>query len=58
MAGASLVFLPAAALVLVLDAGIGWLWGAIGLLMVARAAALVGRFAGPAWQITGARRAT
>ena len=37
MAGAAAVFVPAAAAVAALDAGIGWLWAALGLLMVTRA---------------------
>jgi len=51
---AAAVFVPAALAVLALDLGVVWLWGAIGLLMAARLAALVVRFAGPAWQVTGA----
>lgn len=56
MAGAAAVFAPAAILVVMLDLGIGWLWAAIGLLMFARMAALLARFTGPAWQVTGAPR--
>jgi len=51
---AAAVFVPAALAVLILDLGVVWLWGAIGLLMAARLAALAVRFAGPAWQVTGA----
>ncbi len=51
---AAAVFVPAALAVLALDLGVVWLWGAIGLLMAARLAALGARFAGPAWQVTGA----
>ncbi|MPZ89865.1 MAG: MATE family efflux transporter [Nitriliruptorales bacterium] len=53
---AAAVFAPAAILVVVLDLGIGWLWTAIGVLMFARMAALLARFAGSAWQVTGATR--
>ena len=54
MAAAAAVYLPLAALVLLLDLGIGALWAAIGVLMVARAAGLVWRFNSTAWQVTGA----
>jgi putative MATE family efflux protein len=56
MAGASAVFVPAAGAVLVLGLGIGWLWAALGLLMTARAAALLWRFAGDRWIVLGATR--
>jgi len=56
MAGASAVFVPAAGAVLVLGLGIGWLWAALGLLMAARAAALLHRFAGDRWLVLGATR--
>ncbi|CAN5721481.1 MATE family efflux transporter [soil metagenome] len=54
MAGAAVVFVPAAAAVLALGAGIGWLWASLGLLMAARAAALVWRFQGEGWVVEGA----
>ena len=54
MLGAGVVFVPAAALVLVLDLGIGWLWGAIALLMAARLLPLAVRYAGDRWVVTGA----
>ena len=54
MVGAALAFLPAAAAVLVFDLGVGWLWAAIGVLMVARLAALLVRFRGERWLVTGA----
>jgi putative MATE family efflux protein len=50
------VFLPAAALVLRLDGSLVALWGALTLLMLARLAGNVRRFAGPAWAVTGAER--
>src|SRR5690606_15210961 len=54
MAAAALAFAPFALAVPVLDLGIGWLWGAIGVLMLVRAAALLGRFLGTRWAVTGA----
>jgi MATE family, multidrug efflux pump len=50
------VFIPAALLVLALDAGIGWLWASLGLLMVTRASTLLARFASDRWIVLGARR--
>lgn len=55
MAIAAAVYLPAAALVALLGLSVAWLWVAIILLMVARAAVLGWRFQGSAWQVTGAR---
>ena len=58
MAGAALgVFLPAAVLVHVVDLGLLALWGALVLLMVARLASNLARFAGDRWLVTGAVRA-
>lgn len=54
MVGAFAVYLPCALAVLVLDLGVGWLWGAIAVLMLARLVALGARYRGDAWQITGA----
>jgi putative MATE family efflux protein len=54
MAVAAVVFAPLALGVAWLDAGIGWLWAALYVLMLARAAALVGRFAGTRWMVLGA----
>jgi Na+-driven multidrug efflux pump len=48
------VYLPAALLVVVLDAGLLWLWAAISLWMVARLVAMVARYRTDRWQITGA----
>ena len=53
MVGAGLVFVPAAGVVLALGLGVGWLWAAIGLLMIARLVALSARFAGPRWIVLG-----
>ncbi len=54
MAGAAVVFVPTAVAVLALDAGIGWLWASLGLLMATRATALLWRFRGTAWVVEGA----
>ena len=56
MAGAAAVFGPAAVTVAVLEAGIGWLWAALGLLMTVRAGTLLARFAGDRWIVFGATR--
>ncbi len=56
MVGAAAVFIPSALAVPALDLGIGWLWGAIWLLMVVRAISLLVRFTGDRWIVTGARR--
>jgi putative MATE family efflux protein len=53
---AAAVFIPAALAVLVLDAGIGWLWASLGLLMATRASTLLARFASGRWIVLGARR--
>ncbi|MCA1842369.1 MAG: MATE family efflux transporter [Actinobacteria bacterium] len=58
LAGAMLVsfavYLPAAVLAGAVGGTLLWLWGAITLLMVARLAGMVWRFAGDAWAVTGA----
>jgi putative MATE family efflux protein len=54
MVVAAAVFVPAAVAVLVLDLGIGWVWGCIALLFLARAAVLSARFAGDRWIRLGA----
>lgn len=56
MFASAVAFLPAAGLVLVLDLGIGWLWAALGLLMVVRLVTLGARFAGQGWLVLGAER--
>jgi MATE family, multidrug efflux pump len=53
---AFLTFTPAAAAVLVFDLGIGWLWAAIALLMLARASVLWVRFTRDDWLVLGATR--
>jgi putative MATE family efflux protein len=53
---AAAVFIPAALAVLALDAGIGWLWASLGLLMATRASTLLARFASGRWIVLGARR--
>jgi putative MATE family efflux protein len=53
---AAVVFIPAALAVLALDAGIGWLWASLGLLMATRASTLLARFASGRWIVLGARR--
>jgi putative MATE family efflux protein len=57
MAIAFVVYLPLAIGIDVTNAGIGWLWGAMLLFMLARGWALYRRFAGEAWAVTGAVRA-
>jgi Na+-driven multidrug efflux pump len=57
MAGATLgVFAPLAVAVTVADAGVLALWGALACWFAARGVALVTRYAGPHWQVTGATR--
>jgi putative MATE family efflux protein len=56
MAGAAAVFIPSAVAVAVTQAGIGWLWAVIGLLMVTRAGTLLARFASNRWVVLGAVR--
>lgn len=53
MVGSMCVFVPAAAAVLVFGLGIGWLWAAISLFMVARLVPLAWRFAGDGWVVLG-----
>jgi putative MATE family efflux protein len=54
MAGAAAVFAVAAGAVLATGTGLGWLMGALWLLMAARAAALVYRFSQDRWLVLGA----
>jgi putative MATE family efflux protein len=54
---ATAVFVPAALAVLALDLGIGWLWAAVGLLMIARLVPLSLRFRGDGWLTLGAAAA-
>jgi putative MATE family efflux protein len=53
---AAAAFIPCAIAVLVLDLGIGWLWGALAVLMSARLVALGARFRSGAWAVPGAHR--
>ena len=54
MAGAAAVFAAAAGAVYGLELGIGWLWAAMGVFMVARTAGLWLRFRTETWLVTGA----
>jgi putative MATE family efflux protein len=56
MVGAATVFAAGGACVLVLGLGIGWLWAAIGLFMIARLVGLGARFRTGRWAVTGAVR--
>jgi putative MATE family efflux protein len=56
MAGAAALFIPLVLAVPALELGIGWVWGAIWVLMVTRAIPLVLRFRQDVWLITGAQR--
>ncbi|MEY2402539.1 MAG: hypothetical protein QOD38_90 [Acidimicrobiaceae bacterium] len=56
MVGAAAVFAAGGACVLVLGLGVGWLWAAIGLFMVARLVGLGARFRTGRWAVTGAVR--
>jgi putative MATE family efflux protein len=56
MVGALVAFLPAAGAVLAFDLGIGWLWAALGVLMVGRLLALGLRYRTDAWVVVGAER--
>lgn len=56
MVAAALLTVPAALAVGALDLGIGWVWGAITLLMVARLVVLAVRWRSGAWAVTGAER--
>lgn len=50
------VFAAAAGAVLILELGLGWLWAAVGVLMVTRLVTLGARFRSGRWAVTGARR--
>ncbi|MEO1062307.1 MAG: MATE family efflux transporter [Actinomycetota bacterium] len=54
MAASTAVFVPFAVAVAALDLGIGWLWAALTVFLVARAVTLVVRWLGPAWSVPGA----
>jgi hypothetical protein len=52
MVGALLAYAPVGVAVGVLGWGIGWLWGAIAVLMGARLVALLARWRTGAWAVT------
>jgi putative MATE family efflux protein len=54
LAATFVVFLPAALVVLALDAGVLWLWAALALWMVARLVGMLVRYVTDRWQVTGA----
>ena len=56
LASTLLAFVPAITLVAVLDGGLLWLWAAIAWWILARGVTVGWRFAGTAWQVTGASR--
>jgi putative MATE family efflux protein len=56
MVVALLAYLPVALVVGVTGLGIGWLWGALGVLMVSRLVGLMARWRAEAWAVTGASR--
>jgi putative MATE family efflux protein len=56
MVAAAALFLGLAAILVATGAGLGWLWTAIGVLMLARLAALTARLRTDAWLVTGATR--
>jgi Na+-driven multidrug efflux pump len=56
MVGAAAVFAAGGTYVLIAGLGIGWLWAAIGLFMVARLVGLGTRFRTGRWAVTGATR--
>lgn len=53
MLGSTLVFLPLAIGVLALDLSLVWLWGALGVMMLARLAGVGARFASSGWATVG-----
>jgi len=54
MASAAVLFVPLALLVPAMGLGLGWLWGAIWVLMVARGLGLIWRFRSDRWLVLGA----
>jgi Na+-driven multidrug efflux pump len=56
MAAAAAVYVPTLLVVLALGLGIGWVWAAFSLFQLLRLAALVVRWQGESWLITGAER--
>lgn len=57
MVAAALVTAPVAVAVAALDLGIGWVWAAITVLMLARLVVLAARWRSGAWAVTGAELA-
>ncbi|HEV7536785.1 MAG TPA: MATE family efflux transporter, partial [Acidimicrobiia bacterium] len=53
MLAAFALYLPAAVLAGAVGGTLGWLWGAVTLLMVVRLAGVGWRFAGSGWAVTG-----
>jgi putative MATE family efflux protein len=56
MVASTLVFLPFAAIVAATDAGLTWLWLALGVFLVGRAVGMGARYRSDAWLVTGAVR--
>lgn len=56
MIGAAALFVPLVVLVPALDLGVGWIWGCLWALMIARAIPLTLRFKRRAWLVIGAVR--
>ena len=56
MVGTLAVVVPSAVAVLVLDLGIGWVWGVVAVFMTARVVPLSLRWRSGAWAVTGAER--
>ena len=56
MVGAGVVLVGGGLMVVAVGAGIGWLWAALHAWMATRLLVMLWRFAGPAWQVTGADR--
>jgi Na+-driven multidrug efflux pump len=56
MVAAAVLFLALAAVLIGTGAGLGWLWTAIGVLMLARQATLAARLRSGRWLVTGAIR--
>jgi hypothetical protein len=56
LASTLLAFVPAVVVVTALGGGLLWLWGAIAFWIAARGLTVGWRFAGTAWQVTGATR--
>jgi putative MATE family efflux protein len=56
MLGAAALFVPAVVVVRAVDGGIGWIWFAIEMLMLARFVPLLLRYRSDRWLVLGARR--